>query len=65
VDEVSGIHRVEPSALVGTPAFDSAQAKAAIAGARACVSHVWSWRGETVGVLDEALLGQALRRSVA
>jgi len=65
VDEVSGIHRVEPSALVGTPAFDSAEAKTATAGARACVSQVWSWRGETVGVLDEALLGQALRRSVA
>jgi chemotaxis-related protein WspD len=57
VDEISGIHRVEPSALVDTPA--------ALAGARACVAHVWSWNDGAVGVLDDGLLVQALRRSVA
>jgi chemotaxis-related protein WspD len=56
VDEVSGIHRVEPAALVDTPA--------AVAGARACVTQVWMRRDDTVGVLDETLLGQALRRSL-
>src|SRR6185503_3675015 len=55
VDEVSGIHRVEPTALVETPA--------AVAGTRACVTRVWTRREDTVGVLDEALFGQALRRS--
>jgi chemotaxis-related protein WspD len=57
VDEVSGIHRVEPAALVDTPA--------AMAGARACVTRVWTWRDATVGVLDDALLGQAIHRSLA
>jgi chemotaxis-related protein WspD len=57
VDEVSGIHRVEPGALIETPA--------SIAGARACITRVWMRREDTVGVLDESLLGQALRRSVA
>jgi chemotaxis signal transduction protein len=56
VDEVSGIHRVEPAALVDTPAA---------AGARGCITRVWNWREGTVGVLDDALLGQALLRSVA
>jgi chemotaxis-related protein WspD len=57
VDEVSGIQRVEPAALVDTPA--------SVAGARACVTQVWMRRDDTVGVLDETLLGQALRRSLA
>ena len=57
VDEVSGIHRVEPAALVDTPA--------AVAGARSCITRVWSWRDGPVGVIDEALFGQALHRSVA
>ena len=57
VDEVSGIHRVEPGALIETPA--------SVAGARACITRVWMRREDTVGVLDESLLGQALRRSVA
>jgi len=57
VDEVSGIHRVGPAALVETPA--------AIAGARTCVTQVWTWREHTVGVLDQALLEQAIRRSLA
>jgi len=57
VDEVSGIQRVEPAALVEAPA--------AVAGARACVTQVWMRRDDTVGVLDETLLGQALRRSLA
>jgi chemotaxis-related protein WspD len=56
VDEVSGVDRVEPGALVDTPA--------ALAGARACVTQVWTRRDDTVGVLDEALLGQAIRRSL-
>ena len=54
VDEVSGIQRAEPAALVETPA--------AVAGARACVTHIWMRRDDTVGVLDETFLGQALRR---
>jgi len=57
VDEVSGIHRVEPAALLETPA--------AVAGARACVTQLWTRRDDTVGVLDEALLVQAVRRSLA
>jgi chemotaxis signal transduction protein len=57
VDEVNGIQRVEPSALVDTPAV--------VAGARACVTRVWMRRDDTVGVLDETLFGQALRRSLA
>lgn len=57
VDEVSGIHRVDPAALVETPP--------SVAGARACVTHVWRWRDGTVGVIDESLLCQAIRRSVA
>lgn len=57
VDEVSGIQRVEPDALIETPA--------SIAGARACITKVWMRREDTVGVLDESLLGQALRRSIA
>ena len=57
VDEVSGIHRVAPAALVETPA--------AIADARACVTHVWTWRGGAVGVLDQKLLVHAIRRSLA
>ena len=57
VDEVSGVHRVEPAVLADTPA--------AVSGPRACVTHLWAWRDGTVGVLDETLLGQALRRSVA
>jgi chemotaxis-related protein WspD len=57
VDEVSGIHRVEPGALIETPA--------SVAGARACITRVWMRREDTVGVLDESLLAQALRRSVA
>jgi chemotaxis-related protein WspD len=57
VDEVSGLERVEPAQIVDTPA--------AVAGARTCVSQVWMRRHDTVGVLDEALFGQALRRSLA
>jgi chemotaxis-related protein WspD len=57
VDEVSGIHRIDPAALVETPA--------AVAGARSCVSHVWPWRDGAVGVIDTTLLCQAIRRSVA
>ena len=57
VDEVSGIHRVEPAVLVDTPA--------AVAGTRASITRLWSWRDGTVGVVDEALFAQALRRSVA
>jgi chemotaxis-related protein WspD len=57
VDEVSGIQRVDPSALVDTPAT--------VMGARACVTRIWMRRDDTVGVLDETLLGQALRRSLA
>jgi chemotaxis-related protein WspD len=57
VDEVSGIHRVDPAALVETPA--------SVAGARACVTHVWAWRDGTVGLIDATLLCQAIRRSVA
>ena len=57
VDEVSGIHRVPPAALVETPA--------AVAGARACLTRVWAWRDGTVGVVDDVLFGQALRRSLA
>jgi chemotaxis-related protein WspD len=57
VDEVSGVHRVESAALVETPA--------SVAGGRACITHIWKWRDGTVGVLDGALFGQALRRSVA
>jgi chemotaxis-related protein WspD len=57
VDEVSGIQRVEPAKLVETPA--------AVASARACVTQVWMRRDDTVGVIDDTLLGQALRRSLA
>ena len=57
VDDVLGIQRVEAAALVETPA--------AVAGARACVTQVWMRRDDAVGVLDEGLFGQALRRSVA
>jgi chemotaxis signal transduction protein len=57
VDEVSGIHRVDPAALLETPA--------AVAGARACVAQLWTRRDDTVGVLDEALLVHAIRRSLA
>jgi chemotaxis-related protein WspD len=57
IDEVSGIHHVEPAALVETPS--------AAGGARSCITRVWSWRHGTVGVLDDGLFGQALRRSVA
>lgn len=57
VDEVSGIQRVEPSALVDTPAT--------VMGTRVCVTRIWMRRDDTVGVLDETLLGQALRRSLA
>lgn len=57
VDEVSGIQRVAPASLVETPA--------ALAGARACITQVWTRRDDTVGVLDETLLVQAIRRSLA
>ena len=57
VDEVSGIHRVEPAALLETPA--------AVAGSRACITRLWTRRDDTVGVLDETLLVQAVRRSLA
>jgi chemotaxis-related protein WspD len=57
VDDVLGIQRVETAALVETPA--------AVAGARACVTQVWMRRDDAVGVLDEGLFCQALRRSVA
>ena len=57
VDEVSGIQRVEPSALVDTPST--------VMGARACVTQIWMRRDDTVGILDETLLAQALRRSLA
>lgn len=57
VDEVTGIQRVEPSALVDTPAT--------VMSARVCVTQIWMRRDDTVGVLDETLLGQALRRSFA
>jgi chemotaxis-related protein WspD len=57
VDEVSGIHRVEPAALLETPA--------AVAGTRACITQLWTRRDDTVGVLDESLLVQAVRRSLA
>lgn len=56
VDEVSGIHRVEPGSLLETPT--------ALAGARACVTRVWTRTDDTVGVLDETLLVQAIRRSL-
>ena len=56
VDEVSGIHRVAPAALAPTPA--------SVAGTRDCVTHVFTWRDTTVGVIDETLLCQAIRRSV-
>jgi chemotaxis-related protein WspD len=57
VDEVSGVQRVAPSALGDIPA--------AAAGAGPCATRVWSWNGHAVGVLDDALLGQALHRSLA
>jgi chemotaxis-related protein WspD len=57
VDEVSGIHRVPPSDLLEAPATS--------AGAGSCVARVWPWSGRTVGVLDETLVGQALRRGLA
>jgi chemotaxis-related protein WspD len=57
VDEVSGIQRVEPSALVDAPPT--------VMGPRVCVTQIWMRRDDTVGVLDETLLGQALRRSLA
>jgi len=57
VDEVSGIHRVPPSAFADAPA--------ALSPAGTCTTRVWAWNGHSVGVLDEALLGQALRRSLA
>jgi chemotaxis-related protein WspD len=57
VNEVSGIHRVAPSALVDAPA--------AAAGGGPCATRVWSWNGHIVGVLDQALLGEALHRSLA
>ena len=57
VDEVNGIHRVAPAALVETPV--------PVAGARACVTHVWTWHGRAVSVIDDTLLSQAIRRSMA
>jgi hypothetical protein len=33
--------------------------------ARVCVTQIWMRRDDTVGILDETLLGQALRRSLA
>jgi len=57
VDEISGIHRVELATLVETPA--------AVGSARSCITRMWSWRDGTVGVIDDGLFGQALRRSVA
>jgi chemotaxis-related protein WspD len=57
VDDVLGIQRVEAATLVETPA--------SVTGTRACVTRVWMRRDDAVGVLDEGLLGQALRRSVA
>jgi chemotaxis-related protein WspD len=57
VDEISGIHRVPPSALADAPA--------SAAGAGLCATRVWPWNGHAVGILDDALLGQALRRSLA
>ena len=56
VDEVSGIHRVVPSALSDAPAVAAAGGP--------CATRVWSWNGHVVGVLDEALLGEALHRSL-
>jgi chemotaxis-related protein WspD len=57
VDDVLGVQRVEAAALLETPA--------AVTGARACVTRVWMRRDDAVGVLDEGLLGQAMRRSIA
>ena len=57
VDEVSGIHRVEPAALLEAPA--------AVAGTRACITQLWTRPDDIVGVLDETLLVQAVRRSLA
>jgi chemotaxis-related protein WspD len=57
VDEVIGVQRVPPSELAEAPATS--------AGAGSCVTRVWSWNDRTVGVLDDVLVGQALRRSLA
>jgi chemotaxis-related protein WspD len=54
VDEVSGVHRVAPSTLTDAPP----------AAGGPCATRVWSWNGHVVGVLDDALLGQALHRSL-
>jgi chemotaxis-related protein WspD len=57
VDEVVGIQRMPPSDLVDAPATS--------AGAGSCVSRIWAWNDRTVGVLDDVLVGQALRRGLA
>jgi chemotaxis-related protein WspD len=57
VDEVSGIHHV--------PASDLGEAPSAMGAAGSCATRVWAWNGHTVGVLDDGLLEQALRRSLA
>lgn len=56
VDEVSGVHRAPASDLSDAPS---------VAAAGSCVTRVWAWNGHTVGVLDDVLLGQALRRGLA
>ena len=57
VDEVSGVHRVPPGELDDTPG--------AVAGAHACATKLWNWKGRCVGLLDEALVARAMTRSLA
>jgi chemotaxis-related protein WspD len=57
-DEVYGLHRVSPSELQEVPA------SVAMAANRISTAIV-SWRGHSVGLLDEHLLFQSLQRSLA
>jgi chemotaxis-related protein WspD len=56
-DEVHGLHHVPAAELLDSPT--------AVTGARKCTTRVFTWRDRSVGVLDEALLAQAVIRSLA
>lgn len=58
VDEVHGIHRVLPRELKDVP---TTVAKAAVTYSTALLS----WRGHSVGILDDQLLFYSLKRSLA
>jgi chemotaxis-related protein WspD len=58
VDEVHGIHRVLPRELKDVP---TTVAKSAVTYSTALLS----WRGHSVGILDDQLLFYSLKRSLA